>query len=109
MLDEAIKELKRIAVKADSEVKNGKRKEYVRIKRVDLIRFCLKLVRLLKHFNKSEEEFNYDALIRANTKLLDDNKSIKSDIKFLIDYMMADDIEKEELEERAQNIIRNYK
>lgn len=48
MLDETIEELTKILIKTDFEIKDNKKTEYIKIKRTDLVRFCIKLVKLVR-------------------------------------------------------------
>lgn len=56
MLDETIEELTRILIKMDFENKEKNQTEYIKIKRTDLVRFCIKLVKLVRKVKYMEDK-----------------------------------------------------
>lgn len=58
MLDETIEELTKILIKMHFKDKEEKEVEYIKIKRTDLVRFSIKLIKFIKQFeltNTKEE------------------------------------------------------
>lgn len=49
-----------------------------------------------------------EKLIKANTKLVDENKLLKSDIQLLIKYIKGDENTKKELQEEINSVIKSY-
>jgi len=52
MLDETIEELTKILIKTDFKIKKEKENEYIKIKRTDLVRFCIKIIKLVREVEK---------------------------------------------------------
>ena len=55
MLDETIEELTKILIKTDFEIKENKKSEYIKIKRTDLVRFCIKIIKLIRKVKYMED------------------------------------------------------
>ncbi len=94
MLDDLIKELESISPKD----------EVITIKRKDLPDFCIKMVKLVKGIYK-DEKMPYEKMYQANIKLVDEVKTMKQDIKKLLDYIKGN----VDLEEQVEMIKKVYK
>lgn len=48
MLDESIEELTKLMIKEDFKIKESNRETVIKISKKDLIKFCIKLIKLIK-------------------------------------------------------------
>lgn len=55
MLNETIEELTKILIKTDFEIKENKKSEYIKIKRTDLVRFCIKIFKFVRKIKYMED------------------------------------------------------